>query len=94
MEVKIIKEFENVPQGRRELLLAVKHPKDPSPSREELRNELKETLGENFVIRKEKSRFGFARSKVLVFSYDSKDKLLEVEPEYILKREGLKEGEK
>lgn len=93
MDVKTIKEFKNVPQGRRELLLAVNHPNDPSPSREELRKKLKETLGENFVIRKEKSRFGFARSKVLVFSYDSKEKLLEVEPEYILEREGLKEGE-
>lgn len=94
MEFKTIKEFKNVPQGRRELLLMVNHPNDPSPSREELRNELKKTLGENFVIRKEKSRFGFARSKILVFSYDSKDKLFEVEPKHILKREGLTEGSK
>lgn len=92
MEIKILETFENAPLNRREYLLHVTHPGEPSPSRKELREKLTEEFGKNFIIKKEDSDFGFGRSKVLVFSYDSEEALKETEPKYLFKREGLMEG--
>lgn len=93
MKIKELQKRHNKALNRREILLKVKHPNNPSPSRKKLREELKEKLGENFLIQKEESRFGFSRSKVLVFSYDTEEELLKTTPDYLLQRDGLKEGE-
>lgn len=89
MELKLVEEFKNELLNRKEYIFQVSHSGRASPSRDELREELNEKFGKNFVIKKVRSRFGFGRSKIMVEVYDSKEDLEEIAPTYLLERDGI-----
>ncbi len=96
MELKINSREKNALLEREEIELSVSHPGDPTPSREDIRDKLvaKEDLDEDEVIVQHvKTPFGSEGSKALVKVYDSNDRLMEVESDYSLVRNGFKDNE-
>ena len=92
LSIRKIKDFENPLLYRKEYIFAVIHDAQPTPSREKLREEISKALGVNkdlVVIRRIKTEFGMNVSKVEVHVYDDKEKMMEIEPRYILKRNGI-----
>ncbi len=97
MNVEILTKKENLPLERKELLLEVSF-SGATPKREELKAAVVAKLGsqpELTVIKKAEQLTGKKTVRVTVFAYTNPDTLKRVEPEYVLKREGLiKEGGK
>jgi len=92
MSVEIIKKFENKYLHRTEYLFKITHDAKNTPSRSDIRELISSTLKapkDLIVIRKIKTPFGKNESFIELFIYDNKEKMLEIEPKHILKRNGL-----
>ncbi|AAL80377.1 30S ribosomal protein S24e [Pyrococcus furiosus DSM 3638] len=99
MEIRIKEIKENKLIGRKEIYFEIYHPGEPTPSRKDVKGKLVAMLDlnpETTVIQYIRSYFGSYISKGYAKAYDSKERMLYIEPEYILIRDGLiekKEGE-
>jgi len=97
MDLKIISKKRNELLKRTEIL-AEMHEKT-IPSKQLIREKLSAMVDvpvERMVINKVESKFGSAKAKVFVTTYDTKEDLKEKEPKYIVARnfgEEKKEGE-
>ncbi len=92
MSIEIVKKFENKYLHRIEYLFRINHEAKGTPSRKEIRELISNALKispELIVIRKIKTPFGVNEAYVEAFVYDSKEKLIEIEPKHILIRNGL-----
>lgn len=92
MSVEIMKKFENKFLHRVEYVFKIKHDAKSTPSRAEIRELISSTLkvpSDQVVIRRIRTPFGTNESIAEIFIYDNKEKMLEIEPRHILKRNGL-----
>ena len=90
--VRKIKELDNPLLFRKEYLFAIIHEGQPTPSRNEIRDKLSKLLSvakDLIVIRRLKTEFGMNVTYAEVHVYRDKQRLLEIEPKYILKRDGI-----
>jgi len=97
LSIRKVKTLENPLLYRKEYVLAIIHDASSTPSRDTLREEISKQLGVNkdlVVVRKIKTDFGTNVAKVEVHVYDSREKMLEIEPEYILRRNKIIESKK
>ncbi len=96
MEISIIKSTKNPLLYREEFILLISFD-GATPTRKEMRDGITAKLGCNpdlMVIEKTESTTGKRELKAYVRVYDNKEKLEEIEPEYVLKRNGLVEEKK
>ena len=94
MELEIIGKRENKLLHRIEYVFAVKHKDEGTPNRKAIREKAAELLGipiERVVVRRVVTGYGINEAKSEIFVYESKDKLLEIEPRHILIRNGILE---
>ncbi len=94
MEIEILQNRENKLVERVEVEFRVHHPGKPTPSRREVLEELAKKLGsdpELVVIRRISTPHGRTYSSCLAHVYKSKERMLSVEPRYILERGKKKE---
>jgi len=92
--IRKVREFDNPLLYRKEYLFAIMHDSQPTPSRAEFREEIAKLLGvdKNLVVIKNlKTEFGTNTTYAEVYVYSNKEKMLEIEPKYILKRNGIME---
>jgi len=92
MEIRIIETKENPLLGRKEIYFEVIHEGEPTPSRKDVKGKLVAMLDlnpETTVIQYIRSYFGSKVSKGYAKAYESKERMSYIEPEYILKRDGL-----
>lgn len=92
MRIEMVHRFENKLLDRIEYIFKIYHEGEGSPKRITLRERLSEQLGidkELVIIKKIKTPFGLNISYAEVHVYDSKEFLTQIEPKYILKRNGI-----
>ncbi len=95
MESSIIKDNPNPLLHRREVLVEISF-KGATPSRDKIREAIVAKLGSNpklTVVKKIKQEAGMHRVVVLAYVYNSEEAIKRLEPLYVLKRNGLIEGE-
>ncbi|ACJ17401.1 SSU ribosomal protein S24E [Thermococcus onnurineus NA1] len=92
MEIKVTEIKENKLLGRKEIYFDVIHEGEPTPSRKDVKGKLVAMLDldpETTVLQYIKSYFGSRVSKGYAKAYESKERMLYIEPEYILVRDGI-----
>ena len=92
MEIKVTEIRENKLLGRKEIHFDVIHEGEPTPSRGDVKGKLVAMLDldpETVVIQYIRSYFGSRVSKGYAKAYESRERMLYIEPEYILVRDGL-----
>ncbi len=98
MEIKVTEIKENKLLGRKEIYFDIIHEGEATPSRKDVKGKLVAMLDlnpETTVVQYIRSYFGSHVSKGYAKSYESRERLLYIEPEYVLIRDGIiqKEGE-
>ncbi len=99
MELKILTEEMNKLFNRKELRFELIHEGEPTPKISDVRLKIASMTGgmsSHVVIDKFKTLFGIGRTIGYARIYENKDEMIDYEPEYLLKRNGLievKEGE-
>ncbi len=98
MEIKVTEIKENKLLGRKEIYFDIIHEGEATPSRKDIKGKLVAMLDldpETTVVQYIRSYFGSHISKGYAKAYESKEKLLYIEPKYVLVRDGIiqKEGE-
>ncbi|GAB6102904.1 30S ribosomal protein S24e [Thermococcus atlanticus] len=98
MEIKVTEIKENKLLGRKEIYFDIIHEGEATPSRKDVKGKLVAMLDldpETTVVQYIRSYFGSYISKGYAKAYESREKLLYIEPEYVLIRDGIiqKEGE-
>lgn len=91
MDVEIISSKDNKLLDRKEIN-AVVHFEGATPNRKELREHVSTKVGLNpdlTVLSSVVNEFGLKQVRVLAHSYKDLKKLMEVEPEYLRKRDGI-----
>ena len=97
MEVEIISKKENPVIDRLELNFKVTHPKETTPKRKDVRDEIASLLKvqkDRIVIDHMDTEFGKPETIGYAKIYKSKDDAVQIETEAILKRNNLFEGKK
>ncbi len=97
MEVEIISKKENPLVGRLEVNFKVSHPKEITPARKHIREEIASLLKikkDRIVIDNMKPEFGKPETIGYAKVYKSKDDALQMETNAVLKRNALLEEEK
>jgi small subunit ribosomal protein S24e len=97
MEVEIISKKENPIFGRMELNFKVSHPKEVTPKRKDVRDEIATQLKvqkDRIVIDNMKSEFGKPETLGYAKIYKTKDDAVKVESDAVLKRNNLFEEKK
>lgn len=97
MEIEIISKKENPLVGRLEVNFKVSHPKEITPGRKEVRDEIATLLKvkkERIVIDNMKPEFGKPETIGYAKIYKSKDDALQMETKAVLKRNALIEEKK
>ena len=92
MEVEIISKKENLMIGRLEVNFKVSHPKEITPNRQEVREEIASLLKikkDRLVIDNMKPEFGKPETIGYAKVYKSKDDVLQMETKAVLKRNKL-----
>ncbi|ASJ08431.1 30S ribosomal protein S24 [Thermococcus siculi] len=92
MEIKVTEIKENKLLGRKEIYFDVIHEGEPTPSRADVKGKLVAMLDldpETVVVQYIRSFFGSRVSKGYAKAYESRERMLYIEPEYILVRDGL-----
>ena len=92
MEIKVTEMKENRLLGRKEIYFDVLHEGEPTPSREAVKGKLVAMLDldpETVVVQYIRSYFGSHVSKGYAKAHESKARLQYIEPEYVLRRNGL-----
>lgn len=96
MKVSIIEKGENPLLKRLEIRFEVDHTGGPTPKRLDVRRELASQLGvpeDMVVIEKFATTYGRQVASGIARAYDSRERLEELEPKYLLERGLPKEGE-
>jgi small subunit ribosomal protein S24e len=97
MEIEIITKKENPLLGRLEVSFKVTHPKEVTPKRKEVRDEIAALLKvqkDKVVIDHMNSDFGKPETQGYAKVYKSKDEALQIETKAVLKRNKLYEEKK
>ncbi|MEE9507302.1 MAG: 30S ribosomal protein S24e, partial [Thermoplasmata archaeon] len=97
METEILSRRENPLLDRVEIEFRMRHPSEPTPTRDALREEIaKVAKGKKdlVIIDRVNSDFGKPETTGYAKVYKNKDKILSVERKYILIRNGLLKPEK
>jgi small subunit ribosomal protein S24e len=97
MEVEIISKKENPIFGRMELNFKVSHPKEVTPKRKDVRDEIATQLKvqkDRIVIDNMKPEFGKPETLGYAKIYKTKDDAVKVESDAVLKRNNLFEEKK
>ncbi|WP_297464310.1 30S ribosomal protein S24e [Thermococcus sp.] len=92
MEIRVTEIRENRLLGRKEIYFDILHEGEPTPSREAVKGKLVAMLDldpEKVVLQYIRSYFGSNVSKGYAKAYDDRERMLYIEPEYILVRDGL-----
>lgn len=92
MEIKVTEIRENKLLGRREIYFDILHEGEPTPSRADVKGKLVAMLDLNpgtVVIQYIRSYFGSSVSKGYAKAYETRERMLYIEPEYVLLRDGL-----
>ena len=92
MDIEISTEFDNRLLLRKELDGIVQHPMEPTPTREAVRSRLAALHNvekERVIVIGLHSRFGIGETHLTARIYDTPSQALRVEPNYILKRNGV-----
>ncbi len=92
MEIKVIEIRENKLLGRKEIYFEVLHEGEATPSRKDVKGKLVAMLDlnpETTIIQYIRSFFGSHVSRGYAKFYESRERMLYVEPEYTLIREGI-----
>ena len=96
MEIEVVSRRENALLKRTEVRFVVRHPKEPSPARDALRQELAKQLNATkdvVVVDHARSVFGRAVSAGFAKVYKSKEDALRTERGFVLVRNRLKEAQ-
>lgn len=91
MEVEVISSEDNKMLDRKEVNAVVQF-EGATPSRKEIREAVSTKLGLNpdlTILNSVVNEFGVRKIRVMAHSYKNIKKLMEVEPEYLRKREGI-----
>ena len=97
MDIEIVETTENVLLNRTEYKAKVHHVGESTPTRETLRAKLAATVNKDsdiLVLVVAESEFGKGLSNVVFHCYDTKDNMIYIEKNYILKRNKLIEDKK
>lgn len=97
MDIEIVDTTENVLLNRIEYKAKVHHEGESTPTRETLRAKLAATVNKDseiLVLVLAKSEFGRGLSNIVFHCYDTKENMLNIEKNYILKRNKLIEEKK
>ncbi len=92
MEVRVTEVKENKLLGRKEIHFEVIHEGEPTPSRKDVKGKLVAMLDlnpETTVIQYLRSYFGSHISKGYAKAYDDRDRMMYIEPDYVLIKEGF-----
>ncbi|HII67523.1 MAG TPA: 30S ribosomal protein S24e [Thermococcaceae archaeon] len=92
MEIRVIDTKENKLLGRKEIYFEVIHEGEPTPSRADVKGKLVAMLDLNpeaTVVQYIRSYFGSHVSEGYAKAYESKERMFYIEPEYVLRREGI-----
>jgi len=88
---EVVEDKRNELVKRRELTLRIHHELQPTPPRITVRMAVASALGvgiEVVYVRRIKTEYGIGQSIAEVHVYDSKERALEFEPEYLIERNG------
>ena len=91
MDVNVVLEKDNSPLGRKEYTIELTF-KGATPKRDEIKTAIVSKLGKDpslIIIKKADQLTGRNKVRVSVYFYHEKNTLMRIEPQYILKREGL-----
>ena len=97
MEIEVISRKDNTLLGRIELQFKISHPRENTPRREDVRNEIAAFVNskkDRVVIDNMHAVFGKSETTGYAKVYNSKELAREIEPEYVLKRNNLFEEPK
>ena len=97
MEIEVISRKDNTLLGRIELQFKISHPRENTPKREDVRNELAAFVNskkDRVVIDKMHAVFGKSETLGYAKVYNSKELAREIEREHVLKRNNLYEEPK
>jgi len=92
MKIEIIKKTENKILERTEIEAKIEHSGAPVPNRDEFLSKLAALLNkerEQVVLIKLEAKYGEGTSLARVHAYDSAERAILVEKEYLLKRSGI-----
>jgi len=92
MELKILERRENPLLHRVEIKFEIVHPKDKTPTREDVRNLLAANLNaekKRVILDRMHTTFGEPRTQGVAKIYESVDHAMKIEPEYVLLRNKL-----
>ncbi|EEB74623.1 30S ribosomal protein S24e [Thermococcus sp. AM4] len=92
MEIKVTEIKENKLLGRKEIYFDIIHEGEPTPSREAVKGKLAAMLDldpNTMVLQYIRSYFGSHVSKGYAKVYETRERMLYIEPDYILLRDGL-----
>lgn len=90
--VQIISERENKVIGRKEIFLKVFHEKRGTPSYVDIRkmfSNIYKVSNEYFVVKSIYTKYGEQTSIVTIYLYENPERLLKIEPEHILRKNGF-----
>ncbi len=96
MEVEIVSRSKNPFFDREEVVFIVKHEREGTPSRVEVRRKLAALLNvslDQVFLRKLETEYGIGWSRGAARVYSSKDAALRIEPKHIIKRNLSEESE-
>lgn len=94
MELEIESREENKTLGREEIVLRAEHEGEKRPSRREVRELINAKYGfKNYVVISIRGRYGQAKSRIRVHLYKTLEQMKKLEHKYVLKRNGLGNGE-
>ncbi len=97
MEIEITGKKDNLILERTEVEFTIKHDRERTPSRKDVKGKLVEVLGtkkEIVVVNSFHTQFGKGESRGSANVYKSLERAREIEEKYILKRNGLLEEKK
>ena len=92
MEIRVTEVKENKLLGRKEIYFDVIHDGEATPSREAVKGKLVAMLDldpNTTVLQYIRSYFGSTVSKGYAKAYETRERMLYIEPDYILIRDGL-----
>jgi len=92
MKIEIIKKNENKLLERTEIEAKVEHLGGPVPTRDEFLSKLAALINKErnqVVLVKLEAKYGEGTSIALVHAYDSSERAILIEKEYLLKRSGI-----
>ena len=97
MKIKIVKKTENKLLDRVELDVVIEHQGEPVPTRDAVLSRVAAEVNRDknqVVLIKMQAKYGIGISNAIIHAYDSQERAIEVEREYLLKRSGIREDKK